>query len=86
MKAIGSCWIKRSDSYLNRPDGRLVNVADLATDAALYADVSSRFRTELQASRETAEDKAFWELIVTYGMLEDPLDILVDGYCNYTLL
>jgi transglutaminase-like putative cysteine protease len=67
-------------------DGRLVNVADLATDAALYADVSSRFRTELQASRETAVDKAFWEFIVTYGMLEDPLDILVDGYCNYTLL
>jgi transglutaminase-like putative cysteine protease len=66
-------------------DGRLVNVADLASDAALYNDVSSRFRTELRANRETAVDKAFWEFIVTYGMLEDPLDILVDGYCNYFL-
>ena len=64
-------------------DGNPINVLDIKSDPAVHAHASKQYRAALQADRARTDNKEFWDFIVTYGSLEDPLIFLVDGYLNY---
>lgn len=63
-------------------DGRWANVLTMKTEAA--AGISARYHAALQAEREKAKSLKDWEIIVPYGMVDDPLELFFSvGYGNY---
>ncbi len=66
-------------------EGRGINLADLEAAApSLRGYVSQAYGAALRAERPKAVDPAFWDEFVSYGVVNDPLELFHSvGYCNY---
>lgn len=77
--------VDQTENYLfTRADGSPVNVLDFKSDDRCWQEVNQRYKAHMLARRETAPDKAFWDKVVPYGIVDQPLRLFdTVGYCNY---